>query len=261
MRILISFLVCFWDSVAQAQDLRLAVTTSFQNSGLAEAMMPVIAADTGLSIDILVVGTGQALRLARSGDVDAVLVHARQAEEDHVAKGFATHRREIMYNDFVLVGPRTDPAGIMGAQTAREALTRIAQAQFGFISRGDDSGTHKKERSLWGDLDPDGSWYREIGAGMGAALNMASGLGAYVLTDRASWLNFGNKGDLALLFAGDKDLFNQYAYLPTSPARLSTAQADATKTLETWLVSDAAQEVIDSYRINGTQVFTFNAVR
>jgi len=221
MRLILSFLVMMLGMGAAAQDMRLAVTTSFQNSGLADVMMSAIAEDTGLSIDLLVVGTGQALRLARSGDVDAVLVHSRSSEEDHVAQGHATHRREIMYNDFVFVGPVADPANVREATDARDALTRISELRVPFISRGDDSGTHKKERSLWEQAGhmPEGKWYREIGAGMGAALNMASAVEAYVLTDRASWLNFGNKGDLQLLYAGDPVLFNQYAYLPTNPAK------------------------------------------
>ena len=248
---------------AQAETLRMAVTTSFHNSGLSDVLLPAIALDTGIEVQVLVVGTGQAVRLGRAGDVDAILVHSRAAEEGFVAEGYAPHRREIMYNDFVLVGPADDPAAITDATTAIDALRRIAATQAPFVSRGDDSGTHRKERSLWSDatLDPPafGRWYNAVGAGMGAALNTASGLDAYILTDRASWLNFGNKGDLALLFAGDPALFNQYAYLPVNPARHTHVKADLTRKLESWLTSERAKSLIDSYTIDGEPLFVFNA--
>ena len=181
-------------TVAVAQDvMRMAVTTSFHNSGLADVLLPEIAGDLDLEVQLLVVGTGQALKLGQAGDVDAILVHARAAEEAFVAAGHGTHRREIMYNDFVVIGPAADPAGVDGADTAATALRGIAAAKTTFVSRGDDSGTHKKELNLWAaaDLDPAtfGPWYKSVGAGMGAALNTASGLNAYILSDRASWLN------------------------------------------------------------------------
>ena len=249
---------------AQAADtMRLAVTTSFQNSGLAEVLLPEILTDLDLEVQLLVVGTGQAIKLGEAGDVDAILVHSRAAEEAFVAAGYGTHRREIMYNDFVLVGAEGDPAQINGAGTAAEALTRIAGAEADFVSRGDDSGTHKTELALWkaAGLDPAGfgPWYKSVGAGMGAALNTASGLGAYVLSDRASWLNFGNKDGMALLFAGDPVLFNQYAYLPVNPERHAHVKADLVEKLEAWLVSDRAKALIDGYTINGETLFTFNA--
>ena len=246
-----------------AESLRMAVTTSFHNSGLADVLLPAIRQDLGLDVQLLVVGTGQALKLGEQGDVDAILVHSRAAEEAFVAAGFGTHRREIMYNDFVLIGPAEDPAGIAGAGSASEALARIAAAQAVFVSRGDESGTHKKERSLWqaAGVDPTraGSWYRAAGSGMGATLNTASGMNAYVLADRASWLNFGNKGDLALLFAGDPVLFNQYAFIPVNPARFAHVKYALAEALEAWLTSDRAKALIDGYRINGAQLFTFNA--
>ena len=251
------------NSTQAAEQLRMAVTTSFHNSGLADVLLPEIRADLDLDLQLLVVGTGQALRLGEAGDVDAILVHSRAAEEAFVADGYGTHRREIMYNDFVLVGPQTDPAAVTGAATAAEALQRIAANGAPFVSRGDDSGTHKKEVSLWeaaGGL-PEAGWYKEVGAGMGAALNTASGLGAYVMSDRASWLNFGNKGELALLFAGDPVLFNQYAYLPVNPARHPHVNAEAAARLEDWLTSDRAQALIDGYTIGGEKLFFFNAVR
>ena len=250
---------------ALAEEMKMAVTTSFHNSGLSEVLLPAIKEDLGLDVQLLVVGTGQALRLGEAGDVDAILVHSKKAEEAFLAGGYGTHRREIMYNDFVFIGPRGDGADIQAAGSAAAALQRIAKAEAVFVSRGDDSGTHKKEMSLWQSAGQDaasfGSWYRAVGAGMGAALNTASGMNAYVMADRASWLNFGNKGDLALLFSGDPVLFNQYAYIPVSPEKHDHVQADLARQLETWLVSDRAKALIDGYKINGETLFVFNAKR
>ncbi len=224
----------------QASELRMAVTTSFHNSGLADILLPRIKQDLGLEVHLIVVGTGQALKLGQAGDVDAVLVHARQAEEKFIAAGFGTHRREIMYNDFVLIGPSDDPAQITSAQSAELSLWRQAG------------------------LKPEGfavAWYRAVGAGMGAALNTASGLNAYILADRASWLNFGNKADLALLFAGDERLFNQYAYIPVNPARHPHVKAKLAQELEGWLTGPVAAELINGYQINGQTLFHFNAAQ
>lgn len=245
----------------QAEIMKLAVTTSFHNSGLSEVLLPVIAQDTGLEVQLLVVGTGQALRLGQAGDVDAILVHSKAAEEAFVAAGYGTHRREIMYNDFVLIGPASDPAQVAQAGTAAAALAAIAQSQSAFVSRGDDSGTHKKELSLWAgaDVPPEGAWYKAVGAGMGASLNTASGLDAYIMSDRASWLNFSNKGDLALLFSGDPALFNQYAYLPVSPERHPHVKGEAALALEAWLTSSKAATLINGYMIDGEPLFVFNA--
>jgi tungstate transport system substrate-binding protein len=241
--------------------MRMAVTTSFHNSGLADVLLPQIQADLDLEVQLLVVGTGQALRLGQAGDVDAILVHSRAAEEAFVAAGYGTHRREIMYNDFVFIGPAADPAQIAEASSAADSLQKIASAEAVFVSRGDDSGTHKKELSLWTDagVTPEGAWYNAVGAGMGAALNTASGLNGYILSDRASWLNFGNKGDLALLFAGDPVLFNQYAYLPVNPERHGHVKTDLATKLEAWLTSETAKALIDGYTIAGETLFTFNA--
>lgn len=262
-RLLCALLALVWAQSAMAETMRLAVTTSFENSGLAQVLLPAIQHDLGLEVQLLVVGTGQALRLGERGDVDAVLVHSRKAEEAFVAAGHVTHRREIMYNDFVLIGPATDGAGIAGASSAADALMRIAQTQAPFVSRGDDSGTHKAELRLWASaqLDPKGfdAWYRGVGAGMGAALNTAAGMGAYILSDRASWLNFGNKGDLSLLFAGDPALFNQYAYLPVNPAKSDAIKHAQAQQLEAWLTSARAAELINSYQVGGQALFVFNA--
>lgn len=263
MKPLLIICALFWATLASAETVKMAVTTSFHNSGLSDRLLPAIKADTGLGVQLLVVGTGQALRLGEAGDVDAILVHSKAAEETFVSAGFGTHRREIMYNDFVLIGPGDDPAGIANAETASAALANLARAQAAFVSRGDDSGTHKKELSLWSDAGFDvatfDGHYKAVGAGMGASLNTASALNAYILADRASWLNFANKGDLALLFAGDPVLFNQYAYIPVNPARHAHVNAEATKMLEHWLTSDAAKSLINTYTINTETLFTFNA--
>ena len=248
---------------AQAEEMKMAVTTSFHNSGLAEVLLPEILEDTGIEVQLLVVGTGQAIKLGEAGDVDAILVHSKAAEEAFVAARHGTHRREIMYNDFVVIGPADDPAGVRDADSAAAALSAIAGANAPFVSRGDDSGTHKKEQSLWAasetDFSASSDWYKEVGAGMGAALNTASGIGAYLLSDRASWLNFGNKGDLELLFAGDPVLFNQYAYLPVDPNKGDYIKSDLAEELEVWLTSARAKELINGYRIADQQLFTFNA--
>lgn len=248
---------------ALAEEMKLAVTTSFHNSGLAEILLPEIKTDLDLDVQLLVVGTGQAIRLGEAGDVDAILVHSQKAEEAFLAGGHGTHRREIMYNDFVFIGPKSDAAGVQGAQDAANALQLIAEAEVPFVSRGDDSGTHKKELSLWATakLAPEefGNWYRAVGSGMGAALNTAAGMEAYIMADRASWLNFGNKGNLDLLFAGDPVLFNQYAYLPVNPAQHPHVKTDLAQQLEAWLTSDKARDLINSYKINGETLFVFNA--
>ncbi len=248
-------------TTAHAETLRMAVTTSFYNSGLSEVLLPEIKADLDLDLELIIVGTGQALRLGEAGDVDAILVHARTAEDTFLANGFGTHRREIMYNDFIVIGPVADPAHVANAETAVEALSAIATTQATFVSRGDDSGTHKKELALWAaaNTTPEGAWYRAAGAGMGATLNVASGMNAYTFTDRASWLNFGNKGDLTLLFAGDPALFNQYAYIPVNPTRWPHVKADLALALEGWLTSDKAKGLVNGYTINGEHLFTFNA--
>ncbi|MEW2912903.1 substrate-binding domain-containing protein [Leisingera sp. JC11] len=250
-------------TAALAEEMKMAVTTSFHNSGLAEILLPEIKRDLGLDVQLLVVGTGQAIRLGEAGDVDAILVHSKKAEEKFLAGGNGTHRREIMYNDFVLVGPKADAAEVAGAADAADALQKIAGAEAVFVSRGDDSGTHKKELSLWKaaglESEDFGSWYNAVGAGMGAALNTAAGMDAYIMSDRASWLNFGNKGGLELLFAGDPVLFNQYAYLPVSPVKHGHVKNAQAMLLEEWLVSDKAKELINGYQINGETLFVFNA--
>lgn len=247
---------------AHSESMRMAVTTSFYNSGLSEILLPEIKADLGFEVELIVLGTGQALRLGEAGDVDAILTHARAAEDAFVAAGFGSYRREIMFNDFIFIGPQDDPANVASAETALQALQRIAIAKAPFVSRGDDSGTNKKELSLWAaaGIAPEGAWYRAAGAGMGATLNTASGMNAYIFSDRASWLNFGNKGALVLLFSGDPALFNQYAYIPIDPERWPHVKNDLAIQLEEWLTSDKAKGLINAYTINGEHLFTFNTV-
>jgi tungstate transport system substrate-binding protein len=247
-----------------AAEMRLAVTTSFNNSGLSDVLLPNIKMDLDLDVQLLVVGTGQALKLGRAGDVDAVLVHSRKAEEEFVDAGYGTHRREIMYNDFVLIGPKDDPAGVARTASIVDALKLIESATATFVSRGDDSGTHRRERELWVAAELlesgfDESWYKSVGVGMGAALNTATGLNAYVLSDRASWSKFGNKGDLELLLSGDPLLFNQYSYLPVNQERHPHIKSEEARLLENWLVSDRGQQLIGGYKIDGKNMFIPNA--
>ena len=258
------FALLWFAGGAAASELRLAVTTSFHNSGLSEVLLPEVKKDIDLDVRLIVVGTGQALKLGRAGDVDAILVHSKSAEEEFVEQGYGTHRRQIMYNDFVLIGPADDPAGVGESRSILDSLQRVREAQSVFVSRGDDSGTHRKEIALWGSLGMDSSkfdatWYRSAGSGMGGTLNTASGMNAYVLADRASWLKFANKGELRILLEGDPSLFNQYAYLPVDPARHKHVAAQEATALENWLVGEKGQGLIDDYMIDGTRLFTANA--
>lgn len=253
----------FWAQISSAENMRLAVTTSFENSGLADVLLPAIKTDIDLDVQLLVVGTGQALKLGAAGDVDAVLVHSKAAEEAFVTAGHGTHRREIMYNDFVVIGPVEDPAGINGATNVIDAMTNIATAKARFVSRGDDSGTHKAERAMWAaaglNVQDHGDWYQAVGSGMGGALNTATGLNAYIIADRASWLNFGNKKGLSLLFSGDSALYNQYAFLPVDPVKNPHVRNDLAMLLEEWLTGSRAAALINGYSIGGEQLFVFNA--
>ncbi|MDG1067837.1 MAG: substrate-binding domain-containing protein [Sulfitobacter sp.] len=263
MRVLFTVIAVLWGQFLAADVMRLAVTTSFENSGLADVLLPAIKDDLVLDVQLLVVGTGQALRLGEAGDVDAILVHSKAAEEAFVAAGHGTHRREIMFNDFVVIGPKADGAGIGAAIDAADALGRIAAAGAPFVSRGDDSGTHKAELAIWTSAGIDasalGPWYQSVGAGMGAALNTAVGLNAYVFSDRASWLNFSNQDGLSVLYQGDPALFNQYAYLPVNSEKNAHVRNDLAMQLEDWLTSPKAAELINGYQIGGEKLFIFNA--
>ena len=239
-------------------------TTSTQNSGLYDAILRAYALESPVEIRVVAVGTGQAIRNARNCDGDVLLVHAKAAEEAFVADGYGVTRADLMYNDFVLVGPVADPAGVDDTDTIAAALTAIAAANAAFASRGDDSGTHKKERALWADagIDPEGNsggWYRETGSGMGATLNIATGMGAYALTDRATWIAFGNKGDHRILAEGDAALFNQYGVIAVNPEKCPDVRADAAQGFIDWLLSEPGQSAIAAYRRDGQQLFFPNA--
>jgi tungstate transport system substrate-binding protein len=249
---------------AESPSITLASTTSTENSGLFAELLPQFTKATGIDVRVVAVGTGQALRLARNGDADVLLVHHRPSEEAFVAEGFGVERHDVMYNDFVVVGPSADPAGVRGLDDAAAALTRIADARVPFASRGDDSGTHKKELGLWAAAGRDpsaasGSWYRETGSGMGATLNAAAGMGAYALSDRATWLAFQNKRDLEVLVEGDPRLFNPYGVILVNPERHSHVHAREGQAFIDWLTSKPGQDAIAAYKRDGRQLFFPNA--
>ncbi|QPF85835.1 extracellular solute-binding protein [Bradyrhizobium genosp. L] len=248
---------------AQDQSIVVASTTSTQDSGLFDYLLPVVKQKTGIEVKVLAQGTGQALDTARRGDADVVFVHARSAEEKFLAEGYGVKRYPVMYNDFVIVGPKDDPAGLKG-KNVMTALQAIKSKAASFISRGDRSGTHIAELKLWKaagiDIAEDhGSWYKEIGQGMGAALNMASASNAYVLSDRGTWLAFQNRGDLAILVEGDKQLFNQYGVMLVNPAKHPTVKKVAGQRFIDWLISPEGQSAIAAYKVNGQQLFYPNA--
>ncbi len=249
---------------AQAADrfITVASTTSTEQSGLFDHLLPLFTQRTGIAVRVVAQGTGQALETARRGDADVVFVHDAAAERKFVDDGFGVKRHAVMYNDFVLIGPKTDPAGAAGKDIAA-ALRKVAEAKAPFASRGDDSGTHRAELRFWKDagLDPKtaGDWYKETGSGMGPTLNTASAMDAYVLADRGTWLNFRNRGDLAVLVEGDKRLFNQYGVILVNPARHPHVKADMGRTFIDWLVSKDGQAAIASYTIGGERVFFPNA--
>ena len=253
-------------ATAQARFITVASTTSTEQSGLFGHILPRFTREAGIAVRVVALGTGQALDVARRGDADVVLVHDRAAEERFVAEGFGGPRRHVMYNDFVIVGPAADPAGIRRLSDTAEALRRIAAARAPFISRGDRSGTHAAELRLWhlAGLDPARerpSWYREIGQGMGPALNTASAQGAYLLSDRGTWLAFRNRQDLRILVEGDDRLFNQYGVMLVNPRRHPHVKAAEGQRFIDWLVSPAGQAAIAEYRIGSEQLFFPNADR
>ncbi|GGF54658.1 tungstate transport system substrate-binding protein [Mameliella alba] len=251
-------------SAALADDILVQSTTSTANSGLYDHLLPIFAKATGIQVNVVAVGTGQAIRNARNCDGDVLLVHAKPAEEKFVADGFGASRTDLMYNDFVIVGPAADPAAVAGMDDVQPALEKIAAAQALFASRGDDSGTHKKEVSLWGatSVDPanaSGDWYRETGSGMGATLNAGIGMGAYVMTDRATWISFKNKQDYKILVEGDADLFNQYGVIPVSAEKCPSVNIEGAQAFADWLLSDDGQAAIADYEVDGQQLFFPNA--
>jgi tungstate transport system substrate-binding protein len=249
---------------AQDKSIVVASTTSTQDSGLFGHLLPLFKAKTGIDVRVISQGTGQALDTGRRGDADVVFVHAKSQEEKFVADGFGVKRFAVMYNDFVLIGPKNDPAKVNGTKDIAAALVKIKEAGAAFISRGDKSGTHAAELNLWKvagvDIAKDkGPWYRDIGQGMGAALNTASASNAYVLADRGTWLSFKNRGDLVISVEGDKRLFNQYGIMLVNPAKHAHVKKDLAQPFIDWLISPEGQKAISDYKIGGDQLFFPNA--
>ncbi len=244
--------------------ITVASTTSTANSGLFEYLLPQFTKESGIEVRVVAVGTGQAIRLARKGDADVLFVHHRPSEDKFVADGFAEKRYDVMYNDFIIVGPKSDPAQIKGCTSPQAAFKTISSKKSPFASRGDDSGTNKRELSVWKAAGLDrkalnDSWYRSTGSGMGATLNIASGMGAYALSDRGTWISFKNKGDLAILCEGHKSLFNPYGVMSVSQKKFPHVKKDLADKFVNWLVSEKGQKLIGAFRVNGQQLFTPNA--
>ncbi len=265
-RALLATVLCLATFVSSAQEkfITVASTTSTEQSGLFAYLLPIYEQQTGVKVRVVALGTGQALDVGRRGDADVVFVHARAAEEKFLAEGQGVKRYPVMYNDFVLIGPKNDPAKIAGSKDILAALKKIEAAQAPFVSRGDRSGTHMAELDLWKaagvDIDKSkGPWYRDTGQGMGPALNTAASMGAYVLGDRGTWLAFKNRSDLAILVEGDKRLFNQYGVMLVNPEKHPNVKRDLGQQFIDWLVSPAGQKAIADYKIGGEQLFYPNA--
>ena len=249
---------------AMADTIIVQSTTSTKNSGLYDYVLPILKKDTGIQANVVAVGTGQAIQNAMRCDGDVLLVHAKSAEEKFIAEGYGEYRRDLMYNDFIVIGPKADPANLLGASDVIEAFQQIERTGAFFASRGDDSGTHKKERAIWqsASIDPStesGKWYLETGSGMGATLNTGVSLGAYVLTDRATWINFANKQDAIIVFEGNPALFNQYGVIPVSADKCPNVNQAAAETVTQWLLSETGQAAIGAYQVDGKQLFFPNA--
>jgi tungstate transport system substrate-binding protein len=257
---------CASPTHAQDKSIVVASTTSTEDSGLFGYLLPIFKAQSGIDVKVIAQGTGQALDTARRGDADVVFVHAKPAEEKFVAEGFGLKRFDVMYNDFVLIGPKSDPAGIAGSKDILAALKAIKAKQAPFVSRGDRSGTHQAELALWKNAGVDiatdkGPWYRDIGQGMGAALNSASAMNAYLLSDRGTWISFKNRGDLAIAVEGDKNLFNQYGVILVNPEKFPHVKKDFGQTFIDWVLSADGQKTIAGYKIDGQQLFFPNAAQ
>src|SRR5690349_7460821 len=255
---------CCGSALAQDRSITVASTTSTEQSGLFGYLLPRFTEASGIQVKVVAVGTGQALDIGRRGDADVVFVHDKPAEEKFLGEGFATNRYDVMYNDFIIVGPKADPAHIGGDKDVAGALRNIAATKAPFISRGDRSGTHEAELRLWKIAGIDiaaskGDWYREIGQGMGPALNMASSSNAYLLSDRGTWLSFKNRGELAILTEGDKRLFNQYGVMLVNPDKHSNVKAKDGQAFLDWLISPKGQDAIAGYKVGGEQLFFPNA--
>lgn len=252
-------------SAAQATEdmtIRLATTTSTYHSGLLDYLLPEFKKDTGYSVEVLAAGTGKSLRMGQNGDVDLVMTHAPKAEANFVEKGYGVLPRKLMHNDFVVVGPQADPAKIAGDKDVSDALTKIASYNATFVSRGDDSGTHKKELNLWAQakVEPNFGGYKAVGQGMGPTLNMASELQAYTMTDRGTWLAYQNKLDLKIVVEGDKRLFNPYQVILVNPSRYPDINYQGAKSFSDWLVNQKAQTMINNYKRHGEQLFVADAI-
>jgi len=265
IRGLLAVLLCISFPVqAQQRFITVASTTSTEQSGLFKHLLPFFEKKTGIRVRVVALGTGQALDMARRGDADVVFVHARPLEEKFLADGFGVQRYDVMYNDFILVGPKSDPAKVSGGRDIVGALQKIRKAQAPFASRGDNSGTHFAEIALWTAAGVDiakerGPWYRETGSGMGPTLNTASGMNAYALADRGTWLSFKNRGELVISVEGDRRLFNQYGVMLVNPARHPHVKKEMGQAFIDWLISDEGQDAIAAYKIGGEQLFFPNA--
>ena len=260
-RVLVTALLCIASGAVGAQSITLSSTTSTEQSGLFAHLLPLFKQASGVDVKVVAVGTGQALDIARRGDADALLVHDQAAEEKFVADGFGLKRYPVMYNDFVLVGPKTDPAAARGSDIVA-SLGKISAGNAAFISRGDKSGTHAAENRYWtaaGLASQRGGGYKQCGCGMGPALNIAAASGAYVLTDRGTWLAFKNRGDLTVLVEGDKSLFNQYGVIVVNPARHPHVKVAQAQQFADWMISRAGQSAIAAFKIGGEQLFFPNA--
>ncbi len=261
---LMIFLLLMTGSGIAGKSLILQSTTSTANSGLYDYLLPLFEKHTRVKVNVVAVGTGQAIKNAQNCDGDVLLVHAKAAEEKFIAEGYGVERFDVMYNDFIFVGPPGDPANIRNLRQAVGGLKKIAESESIFLSRGDNSGTHKKELSLWkyAGLDPvvaSGTWYRETGSGMGATLNVAVEMNAYAMTDRGTWISFGNRQDFEILLSGDKDLFNQYGVMMVNPERCDKMNMQSAKTFIDWILSDKGQGLIANYQLQGQQLFFPNA--
>jgi len=259
-----AFLTIGDPAIAQDKSIVVASTTSTQDSGVFGHILPLFEAKTGIQVKVIAQGTGQALDTARRGDADVVFVHAKAAEEKFLAEGFGVKRFPVMYNDFILVGPKSDQAGVAGTNDIVAALKALKAKQVPFVSRGDCSGTNQAELALWKVAGIDianekGPWYREIGQGMGATLNTAAAMGAYTISDRGTWISFKNKGDLVITVEGDKRLFNQYGVMLVNPQKHSNVKTELGQQFIDWLISTEGQRAIADYKINGQQLFYPNA--
>jgi tungstate transport system substrate-binding protein len=255
---LLAFAPALW---AQDKHIIVSSTTSTENSGLFKHILPMFQKKTGIEVRVVAQGTGQALDMGKRGDADVVFVHNKNAELKMVQEGWFVNRHDVMYNDYIIVGPKSDPAGVKGMKDAVAAMKKIAGASAPFASRGDKSGTHSAELRLWkaAGINPGGGWYRETGSGMGATLNTASGMNAYALADRGTWLSFKNRGDLAIVVEGDERLFNQYGVMLSNPAKHSHIKKAEGQAFIDWIVSKEGQAAIAEYKIGGQQLFFPNA--